>query len=134
MKPTIAKTKEDILQVIALRRSVLVNEFQFSRYQDEPDYYDFTSTIYIIKNDNNKVIGTVRVRSDTNRLQRVAIHPKYRKTGVGSTLLKHAIEKHKELYVMAPEETIPFYEKHGFNITGEKKRGKHHLYYRMQNF
>ena len=97
MKLTIATTKEDILQAIALRRKVLVKEFKFSRYQDEPDYYDFTSMIYIIK-DNNKVIGTVRVRSDTNRLQRVAIHPDYRKTGVGSALLKYVITKHMYLF------------------------------------
>jgi len=135
MKVEIATTKDDILQAIALRRDVLVKEFGYSQYQDEPDRYDLDATIYIIK-ENRRVIGTVRVRKDEgiHRIQRVAIDVKHRKTGVGSLLLQHTVNEHPQLYLLVPKETIPFYTNNGFHLTGETKKGKIHTYFRMQNF
>jgi N-acetylglutamate synthase-like GNAT family acetyltransferase len=136
MKPvSIARTKDDVLQAIFLRRKVLVREFGFSRYQDEPDRYDYQATLYIVK-DGKKVVGTVRVRPDegVHRIQRVAILPDYRKKGIGSTLLKRVIQDFKKLYVMAPTETVPFYERFGFSKEGKTQQGKKHLYHRMKNY
>lgn len=134
----IAASKDEIIQAILLRRKVLVKEFHYSRYKDEPDKYDLDAVIYVVK-DLNKVIGTVRVKKDdkedgVNRLQRVAIDEKYRMTGVGSMLLQKAAKDFGKLYVMAPAETISFYEKYGFRKTGEMREGKFHTYYRMQNY
>jgi predicted GNAT family N-acyltransferase len=130
-----AISKKEILQAIFLRRKVLVREFGYSTYKFEPDKYDLYGRIYVVKA-NKKVIGTVRVRQDGKiyRIQRTAIDKDYRKKGVGSMLLKKVLHSFKDLYLMSPTETVPFYERFGFKKTGEKQKGKHHVYYRMQNY
>jgi len=135
MNVTIAKTKKDFLQAIFLRRKVLVREFKFSSYRDEPDMYDLSARIYIVK-EAGKVIATVRVRKDGNvyRIQRVAIDSVFRKKGVGTSLLKQVLNDYKQLYVMAPKDTVDFYERFGFKKSGKTQKGKIHIYYRMQNY
>ncbi|MEW5896848.1 MAG: GNAT family N-acetyltransferase [Nanoarchaeota archaeon] len=142
----IAASKKEIIQALLLRRKVLVKEFHYSRYKDEPDKYDINAVIYVVK-DRDKVVGTVRVRKESKgnaeevsrrdvvyRIQRVAIDEKYRMTGVGSMLLQKAAKDFGKLCVMAPQETVSFYERYGFKKTGEVREGKFHAYYRMQNF
>jgi len=137
-----AKTKDEILQAIFLRRKVLVSENKYSIFESEPDKYDLISKVYIAvsiaKNKNkNKVIGTSRVKKEGNifRIQRMAIDKKYRKKGIGSMLIRKILKdfRNKKIYLMAPKSTIPFYIKFGFRKTNKKQKGKHHIYYRLQN-
>lgn len=132
-KPAI--TKDEVLQAIFLRRKVLVREFGYSTYANEPDRFDLLGTIYVVK-DGNKVVGTVRVREDDNvhRVQRVAIHEDYRKKGVGTVMLQKVLKQFSKVYVMAPRETVDFYERFGFKKTGDIQKGKVHKYFRMQNY
>ena len=130
-----AEGKKEVLQAIFLRRKVLVHEFGYSSYKNEPDRFDLSGEIYIATLGSN-VIGTVRVRKDGDvyHIQRAAIDSKFRKKGAGSLLLKKVLANHSKVYVMAPKETIPFYEKYGFKKTKEQVKGKVHIYFRLQNY
>ncbi|MBI2129392.1 GNAT family N-acetyltransferase [Candidatus Woesearchaeota archaeon] len=132
-----AKTKDEVLQVIFLRRKVLVSENRYSIFKSEPDKYDLTSKIYVAKQ-GNKVIGTARVRKEGNiyRIQRMAICKNYRKKGTGTRIIKKILKDfiNKRIYLMSPKSSVSFYEQFGFKKTKKTQKGKHHTYYRLQNF
>ena len=133
----IAKTKDEILQVISLRRKVLVTEKKYSINENEPDQYDLVSKIYIAK-DGNKVIGTARIKKENHlyRIQRMAIDKTYRHKGIGSKILNKILLdfKDKRIYLISPKNTLTFYEKFGFKKTKIKQKGKYFDYYKLKNF
>ncbi len=126
-----AKTKDEILHAIFLRRKVLVSEYQYSIFENELDSYDLKSKVYIVKI-KDKVIGTARVWRNGKifRISRMAIDKKYRRKGIGSMLIKSIFQdfKNKGLYLTAPQTTIPFYSKLGFRKTNKTEKGKYHIY------
>jgi predicted GNAT family N-acyltransferase len=132
-----AKTKEEILQAIFLRRKTLIDERKYSVIEEEPDEYDLISKVYVVK-EGDKVIGTARVKKEgiIYRIQRMAIDNKERGKGIGSKLIKRILQdfKNKKIYLMSAECTIPFYNKFGFNKTKITQKGKYHIYYRLQNY
>jgi len=131
-----AKTKDEILQAIFLRRRVLVVENKYSIYKIEPDEDDLKCSVYIAK-EGNKVLGTARVRKEgsVHRIQRMAVVKKARGKGLGSKLIKRILKDYKgKIYLFSPKASIPFYEKLGFKKTNKKQKGKYHTYYRLQNY
>ena len=132
-----AKTKEEVLQSLLLRRKVLVSEKKYSIVESEPDNYDLKCDMFIAK-DGDKVIGTLRVKKESNcyRIQRMAIDKKYRKIGVGSKLIMSVLKKYKnkKLYLMSPTQSIAFYQRFGFKKTKITQKGKYHTYYKLQNY
>jgi len=134
---TVAKTKEDMLQAVFVRRKVLVRERKYSRYEDEPDQDDLTCTVYVAK-EGSTVTGTARVRREGSilRIQRMAISKEHRGKGAGRKIIARILKdfKGKKFYLMSPKQTIPFYEKFGFKKTTKIQKGKHHTYYRLQNY
>ncbi len=135
-----AKTKEELLKAFFLRRKVLVDEFKYSIYDDEPDQDDLTARIYVTVDNglSQEVIGTVRVKKENGwfRIQRMAIAKRYRKKGLGTKLMKRILDdyKDKKIYLMSPKVTIQFYQKFGFKKTDVIQKGKFHDYYRLENF
>ena len=132
-----ARTKEEMLQAIFLRRKTLIDEHKYSILEEEPDKYDLTSKVYVAK-EGSKVIGTARVRKEGQifRIQRMAIERNHRKEGVGSRIIKRILQdfKGRKIYLMSPKKTIPFYSKFGFRKTHKTQKGKHHIYYRLENY
>ena len=134
-KILIVRSKEDFLQAIFLRRKVLVDEFGYSTNKEEPDKVDQKAIIYVVKN-KGIVVGTLRVikKGQIYRIQRFAIKKSYRNKGVGSLFLKRVFKDFEKIYLMAPKETIPFYQKNGFKLTNIKEKGEKRFYFRMQNY
>lgn len=132
-----AKSKEEILQAIFLRRKILVNEYEYSIHENEPDEDDLRCKIYVAK-EGSRVLGTARVRKEQNiyRIQRMAVDPKSRGKGVGSRIIQRILKdfKGKKIYLMSPKASILFYQRFGFKKTQKKQKGKYHTYYRLQNY
>jgi len=131
------ETPHQLLRAIFLRRQVLVGEKGYSSYEDEPDTDDLASRIYIAK-EGMAVVGTVRVRQDAvqYRIQRMAISSSFRGRGIGKKLMERVLDDYhgKPIYLMSPEDSIPFYEQFGFKDSGITEQGKVHLYHRLQNY
>ncbi len=78
----------------------------------------------LVTDAHNKPIGTGRIGSD-GRIGRMAVLKAYRGQGIGSALLAALLdyarqEHYADIYLHAQLSAIPFYEKHGFIVSGEE--------------
>jgi ribosomal protein S18 acetylase RimI-like enzyme len=79
------------------------------------------STLVISAWDNDRLIGTVRVLSDTiirSVLYDLVVDPEYRNRGIGKELIKRCIEHYPntEWLVQTEKHIAGYYEKMGFKI------------------
>jgi len=114
------KDQENLSQV---RRSVFIGEQQVPE-ELEWDEFDNISIHVLVTDKNNQTIATGRMKPD-GHIGRMAVSKNYRKTGIGSAILKalikEAINRHlNSVYLHAQTTAIPFYEKHGFKISSEE--------------
>jgi predicted GNAT family N-acyltransferase len=107
----------------AIRQKVFVEEQQVDP-QLEYDEFEKDSRHFLATVDHLPA-GTARWRKteDGIKLERFAVFPEFRNQGVGSALLIHVLKdvgrpEGKLIYLHAQNQVIPFYEKHGFEISG----------------
>ncbi|MCC6385423.1 MAG: GNAT family N-acetyltransferase [Bacteroidia bacterium] len=107
-----------------IRRKVFVIE-QNVQPDMEFDDHETRCQHYLAYHDN-RAVGTARWRETEEgiKLERFAVLPQYRNKGIGTILLKHLIEDvkfhFKPIYVTAQLHMCPWFEKNGFEITGDE--------------
>ena len=72
--------------------------------------------------DDGVVKGFVQIKD--REIQKLFVEPVLQGTGIGATLLRHAVEECGANYLWALEKNtraIRFYERHGFRVTPERK-------------
>lgn len=123
---------EDSEGVKALILSILSQEYPFDKnaYADS-DIYDISGTYdgakdgFFVYQDGNRIVGTAGIKSEEKKtalLRRLFVDPKFRRKGIGASLLKRCIsfskdEGYKEIVFRATDrmnEAIKLMTKHGF--------------------
>ncbi|MEI6815490.1 MAG: GNAT family N-acetyltransferase [Bacteroidota bacterium] len=101
-----------------IRRKVFVEEQGVAR-EEEFDQFEDESQHFLVMFGYSKA-GTARWRTtgDGIKLERFAVLPKHRNSGVGSALVKAVLfdvmDKGKKIYLHAQLRAIPLYERNGF--------------------
>ncbi|MBP1646364.1 MAG: family acetyltransferase [Bacteroidetes bacterium] len=92
----------------------------------EEDWDEEYSENYLILNDEEQVIGTMRWRDlgEKIKLERVAVLEKYRNNGYGEKLVREVIKDiksktNKQITLHSQLKAIPLYERIGFRQYGE---------------
>lgn len=108
---------------IAIRRTVFVGEQNVAE-EEEMDGLD-PECLHVLASDQGRPAGTLRLRElgDTMKIQRVAVLPEWRGTGLGAQLMRFALDlarsrglRHARLG--AQTQALGFYEKLGFSAEG----------------
>lgn len=89
----VAHRLDEIMQVISLRAIAYMHE-QSCPYEEEIDGNDFAGATHLIARLNNEPVGCVRLRwfAEFFKVERVAVLPRYRKSGLGAALLEASFE------------------------------------------
>lgn len=118
-------TQEDLQKEFDIRIKVFVEEQKVPR-EEEIDSYDYLGGEcyhFLVTTDENKAIGTGRVRlaDGVGKLQRVAVLKEYRSHGIGRMIIKALENKAKELGASKVKldgqlQAQGFYEKLGYEV------------------
>jgi predicted GNAT family N-acyltransferase len=116
-------------------RMVAINQIRTKVFQEEQgisaklefDGLD-TDATHFLAYVNGKAVGTARIRAidaDTDKIERLAVLPNYRKQGIGKQLMSATlaaiVQRGKSLAIVHAQAYIaPLYEQLGFVIVGEK--------------
>lgn len=121
--------RAELEDALKIREEVFVKE-QGVAAEDEYDQYDETSTHFVAYDEQGKPCGTARWRQTDSgiKLERFAVLPSYRSTGIGALLLKNILYDIEEdmnvteqkIYMHAQTTAIGFYKKLGFETVGEE--------------
>jgi predicted GNAT family N-acyltransferase len=114
----------DIETCRSLRRTVFIEEQGVSE-ADEADEKD-QEAIHLLATFNGKPIGSARllVQGETGKVGRVCVLPEARGTGLGTALMRSAIERFRQepgvktVNLGAQTHALGFYEKLGFSAFG----------------
>lgn len=134
--PAIITYRDDLHRqcVIALWRSV----FGYDAAHNDPalviDKKIAIDDLLYLAMDNDKAVGTIMAGYDGHRgwIYSVAVHPDYRKQGVGTALLKYAQTRLVEMgcikiniqIVAGNEAVMEFYRANGFEVEERISMGK----------
>ncbi|WP_397536474.1 GNAT family N-acetyltransferase [Rummeliibacillus pycnus] len=121
-------TQEDLQREFDIRMKVFVEEQKVPKEEeiDAYDHLDGECYHYLVTTDDNKAIGTGRVRlvDGVGKLQRVAVLEEYRSYGIGRIIIQALEDKAKELG--APKVKLDgqlqakgFYEKLGYEVKSD---------------
>jgi predicted N-acetyltransferase YhbS len=125
---------EDAPTMLGLQRRAFAEEGRRSGSQDIPPLTELLDAVIehihqqtaLIAVDNGKIIGTIRgiVKGRVCTVRALAVDPANQGRGIGSALLK-ALERalpdiaHFDLTTnTVMEGNVPFYERHGYRVTG----------------
>lgn len=121
LRVKIVRTLAEREQSLALRRIV------FSEEQGVPEAIEIdefeTVATSVLACRAGRPVGTARWRTTPTgiKLERFAVLPEERRTGVGAALLKFIlarIEPSTAVYLNSQEAAIPFYRRFGFRVRG----------------
>lgn len=119
--------------------SLLKEVFNPKQYHNDPEIaIDMKNkqddNLFFIAEEDNQIIGTVISGYDGHRgwIYSLAVHPKYCRRGIGTSLVKKAIEELKNLGCLKVnlqiygnnKNVIDFYKKNGFLIEDRISMGK----------
>jgi len=123
VRVTRAASRDEIRKAFAIRMRVFVRE-QGVPAEIELDRDD-GKAIHFLALNSGKAVGTARIviRRGRAKIGRMAVLKSYRGMGVGSMLLKRAIETAKKrrartIYLHAQVAVMDFYETAGFRAAG----------------
>ena len=108
--------KKDKTALSEIRRKVFIEE---QNVPEELEWDEFDNDcIHVLVTDNNKPIACGRLKTD-GHIGRMAVLKVYRKTGIGSAILKELLNLARNLkltsvYLHAQTTAVAFYEKLGF--------------------
>ena len=135
IKKFIYKENELMKKAHRIRYEVFVIE------QDCPEELEWEfekESTHFLLFENDVPLATARHRKTDNgfKLERFAVHKKARKKGFGMIILKAILEDIKESnalkYMHAQEQVIPFYEKVGFEKSGNVFEEAGIMHYKME--
>lgn len=129
--------KQDITDAFSLRKKIFVIEQGFSEELEFDDIDNFAYHI-VIYADNNDIVGVARLFSQNNiyHVGRVCINKDYRKSGMGSVIMKE-IEKKATilgatiLELSAQANATHFYMQQGYKQAGDEYLDEHCPHIRM---
>lgn len=118
---SITTWQQNQLYLSTIRRQVFIEE-QLVPEELEWDEYD-ADAIHVLVTVANQPIGCARLLVHQAKIGRMAVLPKWRQQGVGSTMLQALLAEAKRLglkriQLSAQLHAIPFYEKAGFSAYG----------------
>jgi predicted GNAT family N-acyltransferase len=115
---TVARTLDDLMQVMMIRSLVYIGEQQCP-YAEEYDGNDFSGATHLILRRGGEPIGTLRIRwfADFAKLERVAVRPEFRGTRATLELVRAAFriaEKkgYRKILGHAQARLLPFWGRH----------------------
>ena len=120
-------TKEELYEILRLRMEVFVVE-QGGRYQDL-DQIDYESTHIFIQDDQNEMVGCVRIFNKQDEIGTVQVGrlaTRLRNQKIGMTLMKkvetEARQRYdaKELYLTGRHSALGFYIKCGYEVVSKE--------------
>ena len=94
------------------------NELQVSKVAKQ--YEDVVGNMWVY--DDGAIKGVIQIKN--SEIKKLFVEPALQGKSIGSYLLKYAIVEHKANTLWALEKNvraIRFYERHGFNVTTDKK-------------
>ena len=94
------------------------NELQVSKVAKQ--YEDVVGNMWVY--DDGAIKGVIQI--ENSEIKKLFVEPALQGKSIGSYLLKYAIVEHKANTLWALEKNvraIRFYERHGFNVTTDKK-------------
>ena len=122
LKIKIASSKDDLEDVLKIRKRVFIKEQQIpaSIEIDENENKSF----YILAYFESQPVGTARWRDSMEgiKLERFAVLPKFRLLGIGKALAEYilkTLKNEKNIYLNSQHTAIGFYEKLGFYKKGK---------------
>lgn len=116
---------EDYKQSLVLRHEVLRKPWGHSIEEDDLDHEANDLLLGAFASERLIGFGTlVWLEGDTAQARYMAIDEAWRKHGIGSRILSALEETARsanksKMILNAREKAIPFYEKHGYKVTGE---------------
>lgn len=115
-----ASTKAQILDHFSVRGKVFILE-QNVPWEEEYDHNDYTAILFNAYEDD-EIIGVARLYA--GKIGRIAVLEDYRGQGIGSKLVTACENEAKKqglnkVKLAAQLESIPFYEKLGYEIYGD---------------
>ena len=127
--------QSDKESVISLWKEVL----NPNQYHNDPEIAinmknKHNDNLFLVAEEDNQIIGSVISGFDGHRgwIYSLAVHPRHRRKGIGTSLVKKALEKLENLGCLKVnlqinsdnKSVIGFYEKLGFNIEERISMGK----------
>jgi predicted GNAT family N-acyltransferase len=122
---TVARSIEDLMRAMTLRGAVSMADPQ--RGYDEFDGNDFSAT-HLLGYVGDEPAGCVRIRyfADFAQIERLTVRAEFRRAGVGSELIRAAIEfcqakGYCRVHAQAPEPILGFWSRFGFEPMDESR-------------
>jgi predicted GNAT family N-acyltransferase len=122
---TVARSIEDLMRAMTLRGAVSLAEPQ--RGYDEFDGNDFSAT-HLLGYAGDEPAGCVRIRyfADFAQIERLTVRGEFRGAGVGSELIRAAIEfcqvkGYRRVHAQAPEVFLGFWSRFGFEPLDDRR-------------
>lgn len=127
--------QSDKESVISLWKEI----FNPKKYHNNPEVAinmknKYNDNLFFIAEENNQIIGSVIAGFDGHRgwLYSLAVHPSYRRKGIGTSLVKKALNELEKLGCLKVnlqihgdnKIVIDFYEKNGFLVEERISMGK----------
>jgi predicted GNAT family N-acyltransferase len=116
---TVARSIEDLMRAISIRSAVYVSE-QKCPYEEEFDGNDFSAT-HLLGYMGDEPVGCLRVRyfADFAKIERLAVRREFRHLGLGSQLVKAAIELcqvkgYRRIYAHSQKRLLEFWSQFSF--------------------
>ena len=124
MKPTITFTTDlNNIDWAAMKNVLVADDFDNGRTPDQLERSFINSAVAVIAWDQDQIIGTARALSDgvcNAYVVDVWTLTAYRNQGIARKMLEILMEKlpGQHVYLFTEEETVPFYQKLGFEQQG----------------
>jgi predicted GNAT family N-acyltransferase len=116
---TIARSIEDLMRAVSIRSAVYVSE-QKCPYDEEFDGNDLSAT-HLLAYSGNEPVGCLRIRyfADFAKIERLAVRNEFRHLGVGSQLVRAAIELcqikgYQRIYAHSQKRLLEFWSQFAF--------------------
>lgn len=124
LKLVYAKNQKEIFSVINIRKTVFIQE-QHVDVLEELDHHDYTADHYLLE-DKGVYVGTARIiyTDEEAIIGRVAVLKEHRKKGYAKFLITELINiikntEYNKIHIGAQKQALPFYQKLGFEVSGD---------------
>lgn len=123
--------ESDLPGVLEIERVSFSNPWSADTFKGEIQNESISFPMVVVEQPGEKVVAYViywRIHDDV-QINNVAVHPDYRRLGIGETMLRNIIEKLKKAGVslisldvrLSNSAAISFYKKLGFEVLGTRK-------------
>ncbi len=119
------RNANDMHKIVALRAMSYIDE-QNCSWNEEFEGNDFCAA-HLIAEIGDEPVGCIRMRffGDFAKMERLAVHPRFRRAGAGYILTAAAFDMiakkgYRRVYGQATAKLVPFYERFGFRVMADR--------------